>query len=107
FIAVIGNQNSDRLVESFRAAMQTVPGLPVETLSVPHDGNYLQATRLGDHSPFWDAGYAAVMITDTSFLRNPHYHFPTDIPETLDYRFLHQVTQGCLEAIRYILRHGL
>ena len=25
------------------------------------------------------------MITDTSFLRNDHYHRSTDTPETLDY----------------------
>jgi hypothetical protein len=40
--------------------------------------------RLSDHSPFWDAGYNAVLVTDTSFLRNPNYHKPSDTIETLD-----------------------
>ena len=44
----------------------------------------LPPTRLSDHSPFWDAGYPALMITDTSFLRNPHYHEPTDTIDTLN-----------------------
>jgi hypothetical protein len=43
------------------------------------------------------------MITDTSFLRNPHYHQPSDTPDTLDMDFLTRVTQGCLEAVRLIL----
>lgn len=106
FIAIIGNQNSGRLIEAFRQEMRRVDGLPVETLEVPENGVYLQATRLSDHSPFWDAGYPAVMITDTSFLRNPHYHQPTDTIETLDFTFLHRVAQGCLQAIRAIIRDG-
>jgi len=107
FIAIIGNQNSTRLIEAFREGMEEVPGLPVETLQVPENGNLLQATRLSDHSPFWDAGFAALMITDTSFLRNPHYHTPGDLPETLDYTFLHQVAQGAFEAVHHIIETGL
>jgi len=103
WIAIIGNQNSGPLIEQFRTGMTRVSGLPIETLQVPDNGNLLQATRLSDHSPFWDAGYAALMITDTAFLRNPHYHQRTDTPETLDYNFLHRVTHGCLEAVRHLL----
>lgn len=107
FIAIIGNQKSGGLIDSFRTGMRRVDGLPVETLQVPSNGDYLQATRLSDHSPFWDAGYAALMITDTAFLRNPHYHQPTDTVETLDFDFLERVTAGCLEAIRHVLSTGL
>lgn len=107
FIAIIGNQNSGELIERFGEGMRQVPGLPMESLQVPSNGDYLQATRLSDHSPFWDAGYPALMITDTSFLRNPHYHLATDIPETLDMEFLHLVAEGSLEAVRHILAVGL
>jgi Zn-dependent M28 family amino/carboxypeptidase len=107
FIAVIGNQISGPLIAAFGDAMRRVPGLPVETLAVDHNGEYLQASRLSDHSPFWDAGFPALMITDTSFLRNPHYHQPSDTPETLDFEFLARVTQGTLLAVREILARGL
>ncbi|MBC7817131.1 MAG: M28 family peptidase [Planctomycetaceae bacterium] len=100
FIAVIGNQVSTHLIEFFRDGLQEIPRLPVETLQVPENGNLLQAVRLSDHSPFWDAGFPAVMITDTSFLRNPHYPRGSDTIETLDINFLRQVTAGCLRAIR-------
>jgi len=38
-----------------------------------------------DHKPFWDLGMPAIQVTDTANFRNPHYHQPTDTPETLDY----------------------
>lgn len=106
FIAVIGNQNSTALIKTFSDGMREVAGLPVEWLAVPMNGELLQATRLSDHSPFWDAGYPALMITDTSFLRNPHYHLSTDTIDTLDFEFLEKVTHGALEATRDVIAHG-
>ena len=41
-----------------------------------------------DHASFWRAGIPAIMIGDTADLRNPHYHQPTDTPDTLDYERL-------------------
>ena len=107
FIAIIGNQISGPLIEGFRAGATTVEGLPVETLQVPRNGELLQAVRLSDHSPFWDEGFAALMITDTSFMRNPHYHQPSDTIETLDFDFLQHVTEGCVNGIHRLLMAGL
>ncbi|MHC4876919.1 MAG: M28 family peptidase [Planctomycetota bacterium] len=107
FIAIIGNQNSTELIEVARQGASSVNELLVETLQVPENGTLLQATRLSDHSPFWDAGFSALMITDTSFLRNPHYHQPTDTLETLDMDFLHAVAEGCVAAVRHLLANGL
>ncbi|MEZ6059570.1 MAG: M28 family peptidase [Planctomycetaceae bacterium] len=104
FIAVVGNQNSGSLLEAFANAFRRVPGLPTETLQIPDNGNPLPPTRLSDHSPFWDAGYPALMITDTSFMRNPHYHMPTDTLETLDRDFLHKVADGVLHAVLDLVR---
>lgn len=106
FIAIIGNQNSTDLIEHFRLGMESVESLPVETLQVPENGDMLQATRLSDHSPFWDEGYPALMITDTSFMRNPHYHMPTDTVETLDMKFLHLVTEASVAAVRGLIATG-
>lgn len=103
FIAVIGNQRSESLIELWARGMREIEGLPVETLAVPENGEALQATRLSDHSPFWDAGFRALMITDTSFMRNPHYHQPSDTPETLDPRFLAEVTRACLAAVSRVV----
>ena len=99
FIGVVGNEASRPLLEAVTAAMKRVEGLPVQSLAVPGDGTLLPVTRLSDHASFWDRGLAALMVTDTSFFRNPHYHEPTDAPDTLDYPFLAKVTAGVCLAI--------
>jgi aminopeptidase YwaD len=104
FIGVCGNEASRSLVHAVTQAMKNVPGLPVEFITVPGTGELLPEIRLSDHSSFWDCNYPALMITDTSFLRNPHYHQPSDTPETLDYPFLAKVTAGVCQAVRRILQ---
>jgi aminopeptidase YwaD len=99
FIGVVGNENSRSLLEAFVAAMKTVEGLPVESLVVPQNGEVLPPARLSDHSPFWDRGYSSLMITDTSWFRNPHYHQKTDTLETLDLDFMACVAEGVVRAI--------
>jgi hypothetical protein len=42
------------------------------------------------------------MLTDTSFLRNPHYHMASDTPDTLDYERMAQVTLGVAGAVRHL-----
>jgi hypothetical protein len=39
-----------------------------------------------------------VMITDTSFLRNPNYHKETDTIETLDFEKMTDVVNSCYHA---------
>ena len=99
FIGVIANWNSTSLLRRFARQMRQVRGLPVETLSVPGNGGLIPAVRLSDHAPFWDAGYPALMVTDTSFFRNPHYHSSTDTLETLNLDFMAKVCEGVVRAV--------
>jgi Zn-dependent M28 family amino/carboxypeptidase len=99
FIGVIGNWNSASLLRRFARQMRQVRGLPVKTLSVPGNGGLIPAVRLSDHSSFWDAGYPALMVTDTSFFRNPHYHGSTDTLETLNFDFMAKVCEGVIRAV--------
>ena len=99
FIGVIGNWNSTSLLRRFARQMRQVRGLPVETLSVPGNGGLIPAVRLSDHSSFWDAGYPALMITDTSFFRNPHYHGSTDTLETLNLDFMAKICEGVIRTV--------
>lgn len=94
FLALVGDAHSKKLLEKAKAAFQKVQDLPVETLLLPLKGWIVPETRLSDHAPFWNAGHPALLVTDTSFFRNPHYHLPSDRIETLDLKFLAQVTQG-------------
>jgi aminopeptidase YwaD len=103
FIGVVGNKRSRSLVEAFVAsARRAVPALPVETLVVRWNGYLLPIVRLSDHASFWNAGFPAVMITDTAFLRNPHYHRPSDTLDTLDLPFLTQVASATAATAAYL-----
>ncbi len=102
FIGVVGNERSRSLLEEFVLAMKTVNGLPVESLVVSQNGEMVPPSRLSDHSPFWDNGFPALMITDTSWFRNPHYHEDTDTIETLDLDFMTVVTEGLARALEVI-----
>jgi hypothetical protein len=39
------------------------------------------------------------MINDTSFLRNPNYHQPTDTVDTLDFPRMAQVVDGVFGVV--------
>lgn len=99
FIAVVGNWSSNSLLNKFSRLLRQVRGLPVETLAVPGNGSLIPAVRLSDHSPFWDLDYPALLVTDTSFFRNPHYHGRTDTIETLDLGFMAKVCEGVVRAV--------
>ena len=95
FIGLIGNQRSNHLVElAAKQARAVVPELPVVGLKVflGLEG-WLPVLHRSDHAPFWKAKLPALLWTDTAELRNPHYHRPTDTPDTLDYGFMRRVTQ--------------
>ena len=44
----------------------------------------------------WDAGFNAVMITDTAFFRNPNYHTWRDTMETLDFEYMAQLVESLM-----------
>ena len=91
FLAAVGNLRSVRTVWSFRRGFKKSSRFPLFSIALPER---IHEIRLSDNSSFWDQGFPALMITDTSFLRNPHYHLETDAPETLDYDRLARATLG-------------
>jgi Zn-dependent M28 family amino/carboxypeptidase len=96
FIGIVGNSGSRGLTRSMERAFQKNPGLPVITLTVPFNGWVLPPIRLSDHSAFWDEGYKAVMVTDSAFYRNPHYHLPSDTMDKLDFRRMAELVKSLL-----------
>jgi Zn-dependent M28 family amino/carboxypeptidase len=75
-------------------------GIPSQWLPAGWQGKFIRASRLSDHAPFWDAGYPAMMVTDTAFMRNPNYHQPTDTLDTLDLDFMAGICQGLCVGIQ-------
>jgi Zn-dependent M28 family amino/carboxypeptidase len=99
FIALIGNLRTIRDLIGISRSIRKV-GIPSQWLPVPNRGLIVRQTRQSDHAPFWDMGYPAIMVTDTAFLRNPHYHKPSDKIATLDLDFLTGVCEGLERGIR-------
>ena len=100
FIGVVANGPAKWMKEAFEdAAKRYVPELPVVSLLIPGRGENLPDTRRSDHVPFWDRGLPGMFLTDTANFRNPHYHRPTDVSETLDLPFMLATARALAAAV--------
>jgi len=97
FIGIVGNRKSLGFTRRLRNSFRRNPRLPVVTLTVPFNGWIMPAVRLSDHASFWSKGYRAVMVTDSAFFRNPHYHRPSDTMETLDFDFMAELVVSLVD----------
>jgi hypothetical protein len=100
FLGIVGNFPSRPFTRSLIEAFGRNSDLPAVSLSVPFNGWLLPAVRLSDHASFWDQGYRAVMITDSAFFRNPHYHLPSDTLDKLDFRFMAELVESLMVFFR-------
>ena len=96
FIALVANASAVVTLTKLTHAMGQ--HVTTKALPVPRAGRDVPDVRLSDHSPFWDCGYDALMVTDTSFMRNPHYHQMSDTINTLDLPFFASVIDGLERA---------
>jgi Zn-dependent M28 family amino/carboxypeptidase len=96
FIGVVGNLASRRLVRQALAAFRATTAFPSEGVAAP---GRMKGVHWSDHWSFWQAGFPAVMVTDTALYRYPHYHSASDTPEKLDYAGLARVTGGLAEVV--------
>jgi len=96
YVALVSNFRSTRVLSMVRKAMRQRGSVGVESLTAP---GFVPPLFLSDHSSFWKYGFPALMITDTAFLRNPHYHSSTDTADTLNYEFLAKVVDAVKSAV--------
>jgi Zn-dependent M28 family amino/carboxypeptidase len=101
FIALVADRRSRPLLARLEQAIKSGCHLPVSAIAIPFEGYILPESRLSDHANFWDQGYQAVMLTDTAFLRNPHYHGPGDVLANLDFDAMVELTLG----LYYFIKH--
>jgi hypothetical protein len=97
FIAFVGNTASAGLVRNSIQTFREHAKFPSEGAALP---GALTGIGWSDHWSFWQAGYAAVMVTDTAPFRYAHYHEETDTPDKLDYDRMARVVAGLDPVIR-------
>ena len=103
FIGVVGRFRDFNLSKIVCAGMASNGKVPVYRLNAPQG---LTGVDFSDHLNYWNADTNAVMITDTAFYRNPNYHMPTDLPDTLDYARLRESTIQVYGAIETLARQS-
>jgi len=96
FIGFVGNLTSRSLVRQVVGAFRASTAFPSEGVAAPSG---IEGIHWSDHWSFWQAGYPAIMVTDTAPFRYPYYHTANDTPAQLDYTGLARVTGGLAEVV--------
>lgn len=96
FITICGNLQSANLLRKVAWSFWRSVRFPMLPFLSPRGES---GTNMSDNWSFWECGYPALMITDTSFLRNPHYHKPGDLPKTLHFPAMTRVVKGLAGAV--------
>jgi hypothetical protein len=99
FIAVVGDLGSGTWIERVKRGMMATRALPVRSFRA---SPRWAPVDLSDQWAFRRLGLPGVQVTDTAFLRYPHYHAPEDTPDKLDYDRMALL----VEALHGVLREG-
>ena len=81
FISVIQKKGNGKFPKKLAKEMIGQGIIETNTLKATAD---VQGVDFSDHRNYWNYGFSAVMVTNTSFYRNPNYHKISDTLETLD-----------------------
>jgi Zn-dependent M28 family amino/carboxypeptidase len=95
FIAFVGNYRSKELVKECVKIFRENAKFPSEGAALPEITPMIGAS---DHWSFWQAGYPALMVTDTAPFRYPYYHTNDDNTDKIDFEKMAIVVSG-LEKI--------
>ncbi|WP_207426196.1 M28 family peptidase [Pedobacter sp. SYSU D00535] len=96
FIIVVGLEQQKEFSERVYSLMKATNALDVQKINFPSP---VGLAGLSDHKNYWLFGFPAVMINDTSFLRNPNYHKTSDTIGTLNFTKIAAVVDASLNAI--------
>jgi Zn-dependent M28 family amino/carboxypeptidase len=91
FLAFVSDLGSRALMHDAIAAFRRHARFPSEGVAAPAA---IPGVDWSDHWAFREAGYPALMVTDTAPYRYPHYHSAADLPDQLDYERLARVVTG-------------
>jgi Zn-dependent M28 family amino/carboxypeptidase len=101
FISIVGNLGQMRLVRRVKGAMAGAAPLPVYSINAPA---WIPGIDFSDHLNYNNAGFPAIMITDTAFYRNSAYHTSRDTADRLDYKRMGMVVEQVHAAVKELSR---
>lgn len=96
YITLVSTSEKGKFVEDFSLHFKQAKAIKTEEFNAPKS---LPGIDFSDHLNYWNFGYSAMMITDTSFYRNKNYHQQTDTMETLDISRMAKVIDGIYVAL--------
>lgn len=96
FVAFVADPTSRPLMREMVRSFRSHAAFPSEGVALPAD---VPGVGWSDHWAFWQAGYQAVMVSDTAPFRNERYHTTHDMPDKLDYARTARVVQGVAAVV--------
>src|SRR5216683_128880 len=103
FLAFVSDFRSHSMLLRMARLFRAHSGFPLEHVAT---FRFVPGVAWSDHRSFWRHGYRALMVTDTAFYRNPHYHRAEDTPDKLAYPQLAHVTNGLFRSLAVLARQG-
>ena len=96
FIGAVSNFSSRDLGENYCDSMQAINRLECQRLIAP---SFVSGVDFSDHLNYWNLDIPAIMITDTAFFRNKHYHTAEDTVEKLNLNKMAEVVDGVVYTV--------
>lgn len=92
YLLAVGNQSTAEMVQQAVYLGNQANLAKTVGIIAPGDGAYFLSTLFtrSDHGLLWYKGIPALFFSDGANLRNPNYHKPGDLPETINQQFLIQ-----------------
>lgn len=96
FIALVGNFPSRHFLNEVHRGFKAAKQIQSESLIAPE---FIPGITWSDHWSFWQEDWPAIIVTDTAYMRSPHYHQKSDLPATLNYEKMAQTVTALKEAV--------
>jgi hypothetical protein len=97
YIALVSQIGLGEFVRDFNKEFKKTKRIKTKEIAAPKS---MQGIDFSDHLNYWKFGFSALMITDTAFFRNKHYHEKSDTMEKLDLARMADVIDAVYLALR-------
>jgi len=96
FITLVNKFSKGKFARRFSRRFKKQRRIKTKRFTAPA---FVPGIDFSDHMNYWKFGYSALMLTDTAFYRNPHYHQAGDTVETLDLERTARVVESVYGAL--------